>query len=59
MVPVPYKSTGLGMTDLLAGQTQVAMTGMLPLLPFVKSGRLRDVAVSTAQRWPAQAEFPA
>ena len=59
MVPVPYKSTGLGMTDLLAGQTQVAMTGMLPLLPFVKSGRLRGVAVSTAQRWPAQAEFPA
>ena len=59
MLPVPYKSTGLGMTDLLAGQTQVMMTGMLPVLPFVQAGRLRGVAVSTAKRWPAQPDFPA
>ncbi len=59
MLHVPYKSTGLGMTDLLSGQTQVMMTGMLPVLPYVQAGRLRAVAVSTAQRWPAQKAIPA
>ena len=59
MLHVPYKSTGLGMTDLLSGQTQVMMTGMLPVLPHVQSGRLRAIAVSTGQRWPAQRSLPA
>ncbi len=59
MLHVPYKSTGLGMTDLIAGQTQVMMTGMLPVLPYVQAGRLRAIAVSTGQRWPAQPEIPA
>ena len=59
MLHVPYKSTGLGMTDLLSGQTQVMMTGMLPVLPHVATGRLRAIAVSTARRWPAQPEIPA
>jgi len=59
MLHVPYKSTGLGMTDLLSGQTQVMMTGMLPVLPHVSTGRLRAIAVSTAQRWPAQPRIPA
>ena len=58
MLHVPYKSTGLGMTDLLSGQTQVMMTGMLPVLPHVQSGRLRAIAVSTGQRWPAQRSIP-
>lgn len=59
MLHVPYKSTGLGMTDLLSGQIQVMMTGLLPVMPYVQSGRLRAIAVSTAQRWPAQPEIPA
>jgi tripartite-type tricarboxylate transporter receptor subunit TctC len=59
MVHVPYKSTGLGMTDLLAGQVQVMMTGLVPVMPHVQSGRLRAIAVSTARRWPAAPEFPA
>lgn len=59
MLHVPYKSTGLGMTDLLSGQTQVMMTGLLPVLPYVQSGRLRAIAVSTGKRWPAQSSIPA
>jgi tripartite-type tricarboxylate transporter receptor subunit TctC len=59
MLHVPYKSTGLGMPDLLSGQVQVMMTGLLPVSPHVQSGRLRALAVSTAQRWPTQREIPA
>jgi tripartite-type tricarboxylate transporter receptor subunit TctC len=59
MLHVPYKSTGLGMPDLLSGQVQVMMTGLLPVSPHVQTGRLRALAVSTAQRWPTQREIPA
>ncbi len=59
MQHVPYKSTGLATPDLLSGQVQVMMTGLLPLQPHVQSGRLRALAVSTAQRWPTQREVPA
>lgn len=58
MLHVPYKSTGLGMPDLLSGQVQVIMTGLLPVAPHMQSGRLRALAVSTAQRWPTQRELP-
>lgn len=59
MLHVPYKSTGLGLPDLLSGQVQVMMTGLVPVSPHVQSGRLRALAVSTAQRWPTQPTLPA
>lgn len=58
MVYVPYKSTGLGMPDLLKGETQVVMTGLLPVLPHVQQGRLRGLAVTTAKRWYAVPDIP-
>lgn len=59
MQHVPYKSTGLGMSDLLAGQTQVMMTGLSPVVAQIQSGKLRALAVTTAARWPAQPQIPA
>ena len=59
MLHVPYKSTGLGMTDLLSGQVQVMMTGLLPVSQHIAAGKLRAIAVSTGQRWPAQPQIPA
>jgi len=59
MLHVPYKSTGLGMPDLISGQVQVMMTGLVPVSPHMQSGRLRALAVSTAQRWPTQRDIPA
>jgi len=59
MQNVPYKSTGLGMSDLLSGQTQVMMTGLSPVVPQIQSGKLRALAVTTAARWPAQPQIPA
>ena len=58
MVYVPYKSTGLAMPDLLKGETQVTMTGLLPILPHVQQGRLRGLAVTTAKRWYSVPDIP-
>jgi tripartite-type tricarboxylate transporter receptor subunit TctC len=58
MVHVPYKSTGLGMPDLLKGETHLIMGGLLPILPHVQQGRLRALAVTTAKRWYAVPDVP-
>ena len=47
---VPYKGTGPNVTDLIAGRTQAASAGTPPLMPHVKSGKLRVIAVGGAKR---------
>ena len=47
---VPYKGTGPNLIDLVAGRTQFSAAGTPPLLPHVKSGKLRVVAVGNTQR---------
>jgi tripartite-type tricarboxylate transporter receptor subunit TctC len=55
---VPYKGTGPNVTDLIAGRTQVASAGTPPLMPHVKSGKLRVVAVGGAKRLASMPEVP-
>jgi tripartite-type tricarboxylate transporter receptor subunit TctC len=50
IVHVPYKGTGPNLIDLVAGRTQATSAGTPPLLPHVKSGKLRVIAVGSAQR---------
>ena len=50
IVHVPYKGTGPNLTDLLAGRTQATAAGTPPLLPHVKSGKLRVIAVGGTSR---------
>jgi len=52
---VPYKGTGPALIDLVAGQTSMMITGMPAVMPHVRSGRLRLIAVGTAKRL---AQFP-
>jgi tripartite-type tricarboxylate transporter receptor subunit TctC len=47
---VPYKGTGPNVIDLVAGRTQASSAGTPPLLPHVKSGKLRVIAVGTSRR---------
>jgi len=47
---VPYKGTGPQLTDLLGGRTDASSAGTPPLLPHVKSGKLRAIAVGSPQR---------
>jgi tripartite-type tricarboxylate transporter receptor subunit TctC len=50
IVHVPYKGTGPNLIDLVAGRTQATAAGTPPLLPHVKSGKLRVIAVGSPQR---------
>ncbi len=59
MIHVPYKSTGVAMPELMAGQTQVMVAGMLGAQPFYTSGRLRALGVTSAKRWPTLPNLPA
>jgi tripartite-type tricarboxylate transporter receptor subunit TctC len=59
MVHVPFKSTGVAMPDLLSGQVQVMVAGMLGAQPFFESGKIRALAVTTAKRWPSLPQLPA
>jgi tripartite-type tricarboxylate transporter receptor subunit TctC len=58
MVHVPYKGTGAAMTDLLSGQVPIIIGSMLPIVPHLKTGRLRALAVTTAQRWHTLPDVP-
>jgi tripartite-type tricarboxylate transporter receptor subunit TctC len=55
---VPYKGTGPNVTDLVAGRTQASSAGTPPLLPHVKAGKLRVIAVGTAQRLHSIPDVP-
>ena len=58
MVHVPYKGTGPMMTDLISGVTDATFTGAPPLLPQIKAGKLRAIAVGSAKRIAALPEVP-
>jgi tripartite-type tricarboxylate transporter receptor subunit TctC len=58
LVHVPYKGTGQSMQDLLGGQHVVAFDTMPASAPHVRSGKLRALAVSSANRLPAFPEIP-
>ena len=49
---VPYKGTGPNVTVQIAGRTQAASAGTPPLIPHVKSGKLRVIAVGASKRLP-------
>jgi tripartite-type tricarboxylate transporter receptor subunit TctC len=58
MLHIPYRGTAPSVTDVLAGTVDCTFTGSPAVLPHVKSGRLRALAVSSAQRLPVLPEVP-
>jgi tripartite-type tricarboxylate transporter receptor subunit TctC len=58
ILAIAYKGTGPLVTDLIAGQTQLTITGVPPLAPHVQSGRLRGIAVANEQRVPTLPDMP-
>jgi len=58
MVHVPYKGTGVAVTDLVAGQLNVIFSDMVPTIPQIKAGKLRPLAVTLAQRLPVLPDVP-
>jgi len=57
-VHIPYKGTGPAVTDTMAGNTQFLFGSISAVMPIVKQGRLRGIAVTTAKRNPALPDIP-
>jgi len=58
MLHVPYRGVGASYPDLLAGQVQVMFDSMPGSIEFIRSGRLRALAVASATRSPALPDVP-
>jgi len=58
MLHAPYRTDALAMPDLLSGQVPVMFMFQTAALPQVRAGKLRALAVSTAQRSPLAPELP-
>jgi tripartite-type tricarboxylate transporter receptor subunit TctC len=58
MIDVPYKGSATAHPDLLAGQTQVMFDAVAAVMPHVKSGKLRLLAVGGAKRSPFLPDTP-
>ena len=58
IVHVPYKGGILAINDLLAAQVQMMMADPHPVLPHLRAGKLRALAVSTAKRSAVAPEIP-
>ena len=55
---VPYKGTGPAVTDLISGQVSLFITNMPSVLPMVKAGRVRALAVTSLQRSTLAPDLP-
>ncbi len=55
---IAYKGTAPAVTELLGGQIPLMLSSMLSVLPHVRAGKLRMLAVSTARRSPAVPDVP-
>jgi tripartite-type tricarboxylate transporter receptor subunit TctC len=58
MVQIPYKGGGLAVSDLLAGQIHMLVSDALPVAQHIKSGRLRPLAITSAERSPMSPDIP-
>jgi tripartite-type tricarboxylate transporter receptor subunit TctC len=58
IVFVPYKGAAPAIADLLGGQIQIGMSSRAVLLPLIKEGRLRAIAVTSETRWPELSDVP-
>jgi tripartite-type tricarboxylate transporter receptor subunit TctC len=55
---VPYRGSGQATTDLIAGVVSVGVPGLAGMLPHIRSGKLRALAVTSAQRSPQVPDVP-
>lgn len=58
IVHVPYKGGGPMLTDLIGGQIQIGFDNLPSSMGFIKSGRIRPIAITTKTRWPGAPDIP-
>jgi tripartite-type tricarboxylate transporter receptor subunit TctC len=55
---IPYKGTGPMFSELIGGQLSATIASAVPLIPQIKAGKLRGLAVTGAKRASAMPELP-
>ena len=55
---IPYKGSAPALTDVMSGQADLMFDTMLSAMPFVKGGKLKAIAVTSAQRSPVAPDIP-
>src|SRR5262245_15997800 len=58
IVHIPYRGGAPMIADLLGGQIQLTINGKSVLLPHIREGKLRPIAVTSAERWPELPDVP-
>ena len=58
LVHVPYKGSAPAVIDLMGGHIQLMFGAVSTTLSYLQSGRLRAIAISSPQRWPALPSIP-
>jgi tripartite-type tricarboxylate transporter receptor subunit TctC len=58
MVHVPYKGDTPSMVDVMSGTVNVALPTAVAVMPHIKSGRLRGIAVTSSKRLPSLPDLP-
>ena len=58
LVHIPYKGATPALTDVIAGQVSLYFTSPIAAQPYVQSGRLRQLAVTSTQRFPPLPDVP-
>ena len=58
IVHVPYKGSGPAVVDLIAGHVSMNFDTMPPVLPHIRSGKLKALALTTPQRSPQLSQLP-
>jgi tripartite-type tricarboxylate transporter receptor subunit TctC len=58
MQHIPYRGSAPSLTDLMAGQIQVTLDAITPVLPLIQSGQIKALAVATPQRLKQLPEVP-
>ena len=58
LVHVPYKGAAFVITDVIAGHVPIAFVTLGAAMPHLRSGKIRALAVTTAERWSSAPELP-
>ncbi len=55
---IPYKGNAPALTDLIGGHVEILFSGVPALLPHIKSGRIRPIAIGSPRRFAAVPQVP-
>lgn len=55
---IPYKGSAQSITDMIGGETHMTIDGLITLMPLIRDGKLRPLAIARAERWPDLPDVP-